>query len=146
MSFIPRVLDKDMKTFIDDPQTNKTVLLVEGARQVGRSFLVTHALRACTKKWHSIYLEKESRLRSLIDACNEFAEFEQLLRDRVGFDSNADQVLFFDEAQESRKLGRFVRFMKEEWLRATVILSGSTLSRLFREDTRYAGVGDNGAM
>jgi predicted AAA+ superfamily ATPase len=35
------------------------------------------------------------------------------------------------------KLGGFVRFMKEEWSNATVILSGSTLTRLFRPSVRY---------
>ena len=40
-------------------------------------------------------------------------------------------------AQESRMLGSFVRFMKEAWAHATVILSGSTLRRLFRAHTRY---------
>lgn len=34
-------------------------------------------------------------------------------------------------------LGSFVRFMKEAWARATVILSGSTLRRLFRGHTRF---------
>lgn len=46
-------------------------------------------------------------------------------------------ILFIDEAQESMALGRFVRFMKEDRPCATVILSGSTLRRLFRKDTRY---------
>ncbi len=137
MSYIPRILDEKILSFIEDSQTNKSVLLVEGARQVGKSFLVEHALRSCSKKWFSLNLERENRMRSLIDDCREFGEFEQLLRDRIGFDPTADQVLFFDEAQESRRLGPFVRFMKEDWSRATVILSGSTLSRLFREETRY---------
>ena len=137
MNYIPRVLDSEILAFIEDSQTNKSILLVEGARQVGKSFLVEHALRKCSKKWFSLNLEKETRLRSLIDDCGEFMEFQQLLRDRIGFKPDADQVLFFDEAQESRKLGQFVRFMKEDWPRATVVLSGSTLSRLFREETRY---------
>ena len=137
MNYIPRVSDREILAFIEDGQANKNVLLVEGARQVGKSFLVEHALRQSPKKSVSLNLEKESRMRSLIDDCQEFREFEQLLRDRVGFDASADQVLFFDEAQESRKLGQFVRFMKEDWARATVILSGSSLSRLFREETRY---------
>jgi predicted AAA+ superfamily ATPase len=137
MTYIPRLLDKEILSFINDPQANKSVLLVEGARQVGKSFLVEHALRKSSKKCFSLNLEKETRLRALIDECGEFRDFEQLLRDRIGFDAGADHVLFFDEAQESRKLGLFVRFMKEDWSHATVILSGSTLSRLFREGTHY---------
>lgn len=137
MQYFPRLLDKDILSFIEETQEHKNILLVEGARQVGKSFLVEQALRKCSKKWFSVNLEKENRLRSGIDACQEFKEFEQLLRDRIGFDGFADQVLFLDEAQESLKLGQFVRFMKEDWPKATVILSGSTLSRLFREETRY---------
>ena len=63
----------------------------------------------------------------MIDDCEEFNEFNQVLKDRVGFDGDSGYVLFIDEAQESRKLGRFVRFMKEEWRNSTVILTGSTL-------------------
>lgn len=137
MDYVPRIVDRTILDFVVDRREHKNVLLVEGARQVGKSFLVAHALRTAAKKSFSLNLEKETRLRSLIDACVEFGDFDQLLRDRIGFDSGADQVLFFDEAQESRKLGEFVRFMKEDWPRATVILSGSTLTRLFREGTRY---------
>lgn len=137
MEYISRSVDKSIRTFIVDARPNKNVMLVEGARQVGKSFMVAHALQASAKKFFSLNLEKETRLRSLIDECQEFCDFEQLLRDRIGFDGNADQALFFDEAQESRKLGEFVRFMKEDWPRATVILSGSSLSRLFRKETRY---------
>ena len=137
MQYVPRSTDRDIRDFIADVREHKNVLLVEGARQVGKSFLVAHALQVSSKKCFSLNLEKETRLRSLIDECREFSDFEQLLRDRIGFQGGADQVLFFDEAQESRKLGEFVRFMKEDWPRATVILSGSTLSRLFRKETRY---------
>jgi len=137
MNYIQRLADNEILQFIEDKQPNKSVLLVEGARQVGKSFLVAHALQASGKRSFSLNLEKETRLRSLIDDCREFKEFDQLLRDRIGFDSTGGQVLFFDEAQESSRIGQFVRFMKEDWAHATVILSGSTLSRLFRQDTRY---------
>ncbi len=114
MGRFPRHQDKAVLEFIADSRANKSVLLVEGARQVGKSFLVEHAIRESAKKWFSINLEKENRFRFLIDGCEEFKEFEQLLRDRIGFEADADQILFFDEAQESRKLGMFVRFMKED--------------------------------
>jgi hypothetical protein len=50
MNYIPRVSDWEILAFIEDGQTNKNVLLVEGARQVGKSFLVEHALRRSPKK------------------------------------------------------------------------------------------------
>ena len=135
--YIPRSLDLRILEFITDRTPNKNVLLVEGARQVGKSSLVLQALGKCKRKHFSFNLEKETLLRNVIDDCEEFNEFDQVLKDRVGFDGDSGHVLFIDEAQESRKLGRFVRFMKEEWRNSTVILTGSTLSRLFRDDIRY---------
>ncbi|MFA6291918.1 MAG: AAA family ATPase [Victivallales bacterium] len=135
--YIPRSLDLRIHEFIADRTPNKNVLLVEGARQVGKSSLVRQALDKCKRKHFSFNLEKETLIRSFIDDCEEFKDFNQVLRDRIGFDGDSGQILFIDEAQESRKLGRFVRFMKEEWRNSTVILTGSTLSRLFRDDIRY---------
>jgi len=131
--YIPRSLDVEIQEFITDKSTNKNVMLVEGARQVGKSSLVARALEKRKEKHFAFNLEKETVLRSLIDDCEGFDEFESLLRDRFGFDGDSGHILFIDEAQESRKLGRFVRFMKEQWRNSTVILTGSTLSRLFSE-------------
>ena len=116
MSYVARSTDKDIGDFIADARTHKNILLVEGARQVGKSFMVAHALRASSKRSFSLNLEKETRLRSLIDECPEFRDFEQLLRDRVGFDGGADAIrpigveaaleLQFEEAV-ARVLGDF---------------------------------------
>jgi predicted AAA+ superfamily ATPase len=135
--YIPRRWDKVISDFLGNPSPNKNVLLVEGARQVGKSSLIVNALAKSGCKSHSLNLERDARLCSLIDDCHDFKDFEWLLRDRLGFDSAKGEVLFIDEAQESRRLGGFVRFMKEDWPHASVILSGSTLARLFREDQRY---------
>jgi uncharacterized protein len=135
--YIPRSLDAEIQEFITDKSANKNVMLVEGARQVGKSSLVTRALEKREEKHFVFNLEKDTVLRSLIDECEAFDEFERLLRDRFGFNGDSGYILFIDEAQESRKLGRFVRFMKEQWRNSTVILTGSTLSRLFRDDVRY---------
>jgi hypothetical protein len=92
MEYVPRLLDNELSAFIDEPQANKSVLLVEGARQVGKSRLVEQALRGTTRKCFPVNLERESRLRSLIDACQEFRDFEQLLRDRLGFGGICDYL------------------------------------------------------
>jgi len=137
MSYIARTLEPALAAFILSRERHKNVLLVEGARQVGKTCLVEHAIAASGKMACSANLERDTRLRSLIDGCQDFAEFQQVLADRLKFSPGPDSLLFIDESQESRQLGRFVRFMKEDWRDATVILSGSTLSRLFRDDVRY---------
>ena len=99
---------------------------------MGETTLVEHVLAGSAKPTVRINLERDSLDRMAFDECRDFAAFQDLLLDRHGLRPNADQILFIDEVQESRTLGGFVRFMKEEWPRATVILSGSTLRRLFR--------------
>jgi predicted AAA+ superfamily ATPase len=59
------------------------------------------------------------------------------LRDEFNFTPNGSRILFIDEAQESRQLGRFVRFMKEDWHGTTTILTGSMMTRLFHDDIRF---------
>jgi predicted AAA+ superfamily ATPase len=135
--YIPRLQDQDIAAFLARREGYKSVLLVEGARQVGKTRLVREALGACPERVVSVNLERDALARSRLDACREFAEFAEWLRDEFGFTGADGAVLFIDEAQESRQLGSFVRFMKEDWPRATVILSGSTLTRLFRPEQRY---------
>ena len=135
--YIPRRQDREILSFIRREQEHKNVLLVEGARQVGKTALTENAIGESRKKSCCVNLEKDALLRSLIDECASFESFTRLMRDRLGFHPGPDSILFIDEAQESMALGRFVRFMKEDWSRSTVILSGSTLRRLFRKDVRY---------
>lgn len=135
--YVPRRQERELQRFIDDDAPHKPVLLLDGARQVGKTTLVEAVLGRCAGDAVRIDLERDSQVRSAMDDCRDFAEFEDLLQDRFGFRGDAGQVLFVDEAQESRALGGFVRFMKESWTRATVILSGSTLRRLFRAQTRF---------
>ncbi len=135
--YIGRTVDSGLASFIGDDSLHKPVLLVEGARQVGKTRSVLHALNRAGRDSVCLNLERDALARSEVDACREFSEFGELMADRYGFHGRSGGILFIDEAQESQRLGGFVRFMKEEWERATVILSGSTLQRIFRGDTRY---------
>lgn len=137
MQYVSRTIEPVISAFIARRELHKNVLLVEGARQVGKTSVVEHVVAQSGKQVTAANLERDTRLRVLLDSCQEFREFEQVLADRLRFTPAADRVLFIDESQESLQLGRFVRFMKEEWRDATVILSGSTLKRLFRDDVRY---------
>ncbi len=137
MTYIPRNIESELYDFIDSSDEHKDVLLVEGARQVGKSTLVEHVISRFAAKTIIINLEKDRLFRLKIDECRQFSEFEELLRISFGFDPSESGILFIDESQESMVVGQFVRFMKESWPRTTSILSGSTLSRLFRKNVRY---------
>jgi predicted AAA+ superfamily ATPase len=135
--YVSRHGEREIERHIADAAPFKPVLLLEGARQVGKTTLAERVLQRSQERTVQVNLERDSLVRAAFDDCRDFTEYEDVLRDRFGFWGDADQILFIDEAQESRKLGEFVRFMKEEWPKATVILSGSTLTRLFRPRTRY---------
>ncbi len=124
--------DINIDQFLRFDETESSVLLVEGARQVGKTYFLNDIL---SEKNHiKIDLEKEKAFRAKIDATTNFEEFDLLLKTQKGLKSGA--ILFIDEAQESEKLGEYVRYMKESWTNVTTILTGSSMTKLFRPNTR----------
>ena len=59
--YIPRRWDKEVSEFLQDSSANKNVLLVEGARQVGKSSLVCNALANVGGVSYSLNLEQSGR-------------------------------------------------------------------------------------
>jgi uncharacterized protein len=130
-----RDAEAQVQGFLADASPTSNVLLVQGARQVGKTFLI----RSCLKNRANlltINFEKEPHIKLMIDATNSFEEFWGLLTRRFDFKINGGHTLFIDEAQESEKIGSYIRFMKEEWTDTKVILTGSSMTRLFRSTTR----------
>ena len=70
-------------------------------------------------------MEKDNRVRRQIDQTEDFDDFKALITDR--YHLKADSILFFDEAQESRRLASYVKSMKEDWPQVKVILTGSSM-------------------
>ncbi len=137
MPYIKRKLEIYLNALVTQDVSTTGVILVEGARQVGKTTLTQRVIKNSGRKFHAIDLEENTLLRLNIDNCGRFQDFEELLADELDFHSGDGAVLFIDEAQESQQLGRFVRYMKERWQGVQVLLTGSSLTRLFRGDTRY---------
>jgi len=119
-------------------QNRDTVVIVEGARQVGKSYFLNEVLRMFarqeSRQLFAYDLEKEEKLRRQIDRTEDFIDFRDLMTDSYGV--QAGSVLFFDEAQESRRLARYVKSFKEDWSNVQVVLSGSSMNRFFPKDMR----------
>jgi predicted AAA+ superfamily ATPase len=131
---IPRAASVKILDFLNNSAIRE-VLIVEGARQVGKTTAIEQALVG--RRAIKLNLEGDTRFRERIDAAESFEDFEFYLRDKFKFNpADKEQILFLDEAQESDKLGAYVRFIKERWDGAKVILSGSSMSRLFRDEQR----------
>jgi len=112
----------------------REVIIIEGARQVGKSYLVTNVLEEVGAPYRAYDLEKEHRLRRQIAETEDFADFRALLQDQYGVRDRS--LLFLDEVQECRALARYVKSLKEDWPELTVVLTGSSMNRFFSEDTR----------
>ena len=130
---IKRDAEALLERIIATNRSPKNVILVEGARQVGKTFLVNRVLEKYPNVI-KINLESNKLLREKIDLTESFESFTKLLELETGF--TKESIIFFDEAQESEKLGGYIRSMKEIWKNTTCILSGSSMTRLFRNDTR----------
>ncbi len=111
------------------------VLLLQGASQVGKTFLLQQVLNEHKKIIH-INFEKNPEIKLEIDACKNFSDFTFYLKFKFEFRPDENFILCIDEAQESEKLGSFVRFMKEDWKATRTILMGSSMAKLFDNTTR----------
>lgn len=134
---IPRKVEAKLRKIIEIKEEFNNVLLIEGARQVGKTTLVRQALSSLKITYKEINLEEKRELAQKMDLVRDFDEFTELLHVELNWQPGSPEILFIDEAQESSKIGAFIRFMKEKWKNSFVIISGSILSRIFRDDIRY---------
>ncbi|MEI8207379.1 MAG: ATP-binding protein [Kiritimatiellales bacterium] len=113
---------------------DQRIILLEGARQVGKSYLVNCALKNLNIPSFSFDLEKDRLFRRELDETKSFSDFRSLLKMRYGITNGS--VLFIDESQESRTLARYIKSFKEDWPELKVLLTGSSMNRLFDEEIR----------
>jgi len=83
----------------------------------------------------TVDLEKDRKIARLIDKTRDFEDFRLLLRDQCGLTENGS-ILFIDEAQECPVIARYVKSFKEDWRGVRVVLTGSSMHRLFGKDVR----------
>jgi len=132
-----RNIEYILENFFKDYGPKSSVLLVEGARQVGKTYLIEEFLKNKDRdRIISINLEKEKDLKFEIDGTRNFGEFSQWLGFKKGFRNDQFYTIFIDEAQESKNLGSYIVSMKEEWKNTKVILTGSSMNKLFSGDSR----------
>ena len=134
---IQRDLEKRLIAHIAHRVEHPNVALLEGARQVGKTTLVEAIRPKLDREILYLNLEEDSRAVYDLNSCEDFAEFETYLATVYQFKGDGQRVLCIDEAQESSVLGGFVRFMKEKWQHTPVILTGSSMTRIFGPETRF---------
>ena len=133
--FIKRSLEVALRKYLDQQSQYSNTLLLSGARQVGKSTLVKECLTDRTAIMLNLY--EMTTLARQIDATESFEDFERLMKRELNFVPSQGTVLVFDEAQESKKIGQWIRFFKEKWEYQKVIVLGSILSNLVEEEVSY---------
>lgn len=128
-----RDLFPKLSNMIDCLEDNR-VILVEGARQVGKTYLVHDVLKALPQKKICFDLEKDRVVSRQIAKTEDANDLKALLKDQHGLKENT--ILFFDEAQECRKLSGYIKSFKEDWHAIKVILTGSSMNRFFSDQER----------
>ena len=128
-----RNIHSKLLSILRNPDKNE-VIIIEGARQVGKSYLVNSVLEELQVPYLAFDLEKDDKVRRQIEKTEDFKDFKALIVDQYHLKDNS--ILFIDEAQESRKLAAYVKSMKEDWPQIRVILTGSSMNRFFSKDTR----------
>ena len=98
MTYVAREIEDTLKRLIQSSSEHKNVILVDGARQVGKSCLVEHVLESIHTEKIEINLEVNAVLRSKIDECRQFSEFNDLLVDEF----ELDQLLRAIDALDNR--------------------------------------------
>ncbi len=133
-----RKISEDINKWIDE---GKDALLITGARQVGKTYLVRELLKEKNKDYVEFNFIKQPNLISLFDAAIKedaitFLENLRLASKRVLKD---ETIIFFDEVQECKEIVTIIKFLVEQG-KYRYILSGSLLG-VELKDLRSAPVG-----
>ena len=134
---------------------NKKVLLVEGARQVGKTYLVKkfaqenykyviyiNLLEEAGEDLLTIYDQiKEERLSGKLDRENINSLKEMFKRFSKKFKDNEECVIIIDEIQESYKIYNMIRQFAREF-ETHFIMTGSYLGRVVMQKEFWSPMGD----
>jgi predicted AAA+ superfamily ATPase len=120
----------------------KKPLLVLGARQVGKTYLIDQFCIKEFKHYRQLNLFEEPLLQQLYQSdLSSRSKFEQLEM-IVGFKlDNANSVLFIDEVQESEELISELKYLQEKQPQANIVCAGSLLGVKLKRFKRSFPVG-----
>ena len=110
-------------------KVNKKPLLVFGARQVGKTYIINEFCKKEFKNYKYINLLENQELKKLfesdINSEDMYIQFALYLSD-INIE-NSDSVVFVDEAQESPKFISSLKFFCEQHNNVNIICAGSLL-------------------
>jgi uncharacterized protein len=133
-----RKVQKQIKNWI---QNGKDALLITGARQVGKSFIIRETLKETAVEYVEFNFIKQPKLLDVFKSAIEEDADKFLLALRVAANKQLKEgtIIFFDEIQEFKEIVTVIKFLVEQ-RKFKYILSGSLLG-VELTDLRSAPVG-----
>ena len=133
-----RKIKQDIDKWIKE---GKDALLVVGARQVGKSYLIRETLKGHNCDYVEFNFIKQKKLISIFDAAieNDEKTFLENLRVAAKRVLNDNTVIFFDEIQECKEVITIIKFLVEHG-KYKYVMSGSLLG-VELKDIRSVPVG-----
>ena len=121
-----RKFEKNIEDFLSN-EPNK-ILLVNGARQIGKSYLIRHVGKKMFKNYIEINLKEDKESRGIFATVNNTEDFYLQLGAIAGnrLGKKGDTLIFLDEIQSYPHLMTMLKFLNQEG-RYTYIASGSQL-------------------
>ncbi len=128
-----------LKEWLDSP--TRKPLVIRGARQVGKTYLVRQFAKDQQRTLFEVNLEKETQLALLLQSNN---PDQMLLNLSAVFEQDIDPqncILFFDEIQAAPELLAKLRWFAEDMPHLAIIAAGSLLEFALEDHTFSMPVG-----
>ncbi len=111
----------------------KEIMLIEGARQIGKSYIIRHVGKSMFENYIEINFEKDKQGDRLFANVNTVDDFYVTLSTIAGnkLNDKNNTLIFIDEIQAYEQFLTLVKFLKEDG-RYTYIASGSLLGIALR--------------
>lgn len=108
-------------------ESNKKPLMVIGARQIGKTYIIDEYCKKNYKNYHYINLFEDKRLIEIYETYPNFNERLEFLSKRYNIDfDDKDTILFVDEVQESEDFIESLKLFCESGI-TNIICAGSLL-------------------
>ena len=124
---------------------HKKPLIVRGARQVGKTYLVKDIFAETYYKNHYIYIDCkiEDEIRTFCSGTANATKIIEYISLRKGKQINEKTLLIFDEVQECPNIISSLKYFCQDYRQIPVIATGSMVRIKLQRETRKPGSGNN---
>ena len=129
-----RKIEKEIKEHLEN--NANTILIVEGARQVGKSFIIRKVAQELFKNYIEINFAEDKFLSKTFEQVSSVQDFYMKLSSVAGERMNEknDTIIFLDEIQEYPQFLTLLKFLNQD-NKFTFIASGSLLGITLNKTT-----------